>query len=54
MITGKYIFWILLSTAGVLAAARWFHPATFSLRTLLLVVVAAFVVGFFYVNRTSQ
>jgi hypothetical protein len=33
------VFWGLLLAAGLMALARWFHPALFSANTLVLLVV---------------
>ncbi|MEX0650089.1 MAG: hypothetical protein WD200_03745 [Candidatus Andersenbacteria bacterium] len=47
------VFWTLLIAIGIIAAARWLHPATFSVQTFLVVTVITFIVGVLYLKKSS-
>ncbi len=39
----RFIFFVTLISAGLVSAARWFHPATLSLSVVWLLLIIAFV-----------
>lgn len=39
----QFIFFVTMVSAGIISLARWFHPATFTITTLWLLLTVAFV-----------